>query len=148
MQISISIKGIDRLTKRLDPVKVKEATEYGVKALTNRFENRVGLEANQTVYSYRPKTQTYNRTGRLLGGRGKAMSGGKPYTKKLSPETYKVEANPQLKGANFNYAPKVNNGDGWMKNVGPRPFWDNAVKWTETKGKQQTLKEMKKKLGL
>lgn len=142
MQASISIKGLNQQLKRLDPKNAERIAKFGLTRLVGKFETRVGLEADKTVYSYKPKTNTYKRTGRLLGGRGKANSGGKPDSKKLNDYTVRVQANPMLKGATFNYAPFVEAGKGWMTKVGPRPFWSNSVNWTKSTGIKLTQKEM------
>lgn len=142
MQANITIKGLNEQLKRLDPKNADRIAKFGLTRLVGRFENRVGLEADKTVYSYKPKTNTYQRTGRLLGGRGRAMGGGKPDTKKLNDYTVRAEANPMLKGASFNYAPFVEAGKGWMRRVGARPFWTNSVNWTKTTGIKLTQKEM------
>ena len=142
MQASISIRGLNQQLRRLDPKNADRIAKFGLTRLVDRFENRVGIEAERTVYSYKPKTNTYQRTGRLLGGRGKAMGGGKPDSKKLNDYTVRVQANPMLKGATFNYAPKVNDGTGWMRRVGARPFWTNSVNWTKSTGIKLTQKDM------
>lgn len=146
MQVSIKLEGMDKILKKLDPKIAEDILTFGLERLRDRFENRVGLEANQTVYSYKPKTNSYKRTGRLLGGRGKANAGGKPNSKRIDKFNILVEANPMLKGAKFNYAKAVNDGIGWMKKVGSRPFWTNSINWTNTRGRQQTYQEMKKKI--
>jgi len=141
MRVSIKIDGLEHLLKKLDPKNADKILKKGLEALVDSVENRVGLEASQTVYSYRPKTTNYIRTGRLLGGRGKATSGGKPNTQKINDFTYKVEANPKLKGASIDYAPFVNFG---TKNMVPRPFFTNSIDWGKREGVKIANREMLK----
>jgi hypothetical protein len=146
MQISFDVKNLEKNLKKLGKIQADEILLDGLERLTDLFENKVGLEARNVVYSYRPKTSTYIRTGRLLGGRGKATGGGKPNTQKIDKYTTKVEANPMLKGASFNYAPYVNAGAGWMKRVGPRPFWDISVDWVKKSGLRKVREEIMERI--
>lgn len=146
MQASISIQGMDKQLKRLDPKNADRIAKFGLLNLVDSFENKVGDEADKTVYSYKPKTNTYNRTGRLLGGRGKANGSRKPNLTKINDYTVKVEANPMLKGATFNYAPFVEAGKGWMTKVGPRPFWSNSITWAKAEGVKIAQREMSKEI--
>lgn len=143
--INIQVSGIKEAKARFSDTKPKTILTSSLKRLVEYCENRVGLNARNLVYSYVPKTKGYKRTGNLLGGRGNGLSGGKPATTQLNPLSYKVEANPQLKGASFNYAPYVNSGKGWMKKVGPRPFWTRSVEETKREAprilKELTVKE-------
>lgn len=142
--VTFDQKQLRSITRKLEPRRYRLALDKGLTAFGGLAETRIGLEANKTVYSYEPKDpEAYRRTGRLLGGRG-GLSNGKPNKKRLSLDTIKIEANPRLKGARFNYAPWVNAGKGYMKGVGERPFWDNAYKWIESKGVERALERMKK----
>jgi hypothetical protein len=126
--IKISLTGEKEAKAKFSSARGKEALEEGLQALVKFGENRIGLNASTIVYGYKPKTNKYVRKGFLLGGRGGTGTGRKPNRLRLNSLAYELEANPQLKGAKFNYAPYVNSGKGWMKRVGPRPFWDVSVK--------------------
>ncbi len=121
---------------------VLEPAKKIVNRVAGYAENRMGLNASKDVYSYEPKKPTYKRTGRLLGGRGSSLSGGMPVRTNLDSLEIKLEANPKLKGASFNYAPYVNAGTGWMKGVGKRPFFDNTVKETQEKAPNLAREEL------
>jgi hypothetical protein len=82
----------------------------------------------------------------LLGGRGSSLSAGLPLSTQISKYTIKIEANPMLKGADFNYAPAVNDGTGWMIKVGARPFWDNSISWARNQGMQLVQKRLSQKI--
>ncbi len=116
---------------------ILEPAQNLVKRIAGYAENRMGLNADKIVYSYVPRTPKFTRTGRLLGGRGSSLSGGFPARTEVSNLEIHLEANPQLKGARFNYAPSVNDGTGAMRGVGPRPFFDVTVK--ETRSQAPTL---------
>lgn len=120
MKISlIGQEEVDKQIKNAQRVMMGVSSDFiGV---VEYVENRIGLNARKNVYSYRG-SGTYRRTGRLLGGRGDGRNGGLPSVTKVNAGHYVVEANPKLKGATFNYAPAVEYGTGWMKNVGARPF--------------------------
>ena len=133
------------MQKILEPSRYKSVLKKGLQVLGGLAETRIGLEAVKTVYSYIPKTNSYRRTGRLLGGRGR-LSNATPNKEQVDDNTIKIVANPQLRGAKFNYAPFVNAGKGWMKRVGARPFWDNSITWIESKGVKRATEEMKKEL--
>jgi HK97 gp10 family phage protein len=113
-----------------------------MQGLVEYTENRIGINARKNVYSYKPKTSGYVRRGRLLGGRGSALSGGKPNTIKVSDNHFIIEANPQLKGAKTNYAPFVEDG---TKRMPARPFvqpsFDEAQKKID-----DIVNKMKRKL--
>jgi hypothetical protein len=109
---------------------VEAPVKQVVKRVAGYAENRMGLNANQIVYSYTPKTNRYKRTGRLLGGRGSSLGGGFPAKRQINPTTIELEANPQLKGARSNYAVFVNEGTDRMP---ARPFFDRTVDETQEK---------------
>jgi HK97 gp10 family phage protein len=90
-----------------------------MQGLVEYTENRIGINARKNVYSYKPVTSNYRRTGRLLGGRGDGRAGGLPSTTKIGTNHFVVEANPQLKGAKQNYAVYVEFGTSRMS---ARPF--------------------------
>jgi hypothetical protein len=123
--IKISLIGMEDAKVKFSSERGKLTLEHAIHQLALFGESRIGLNASTIVYGYKPRTNFYTRTGRLLGGRG---GGRKPNREKINRFTYALEANPTFKGAKFNYAPYVNSGKGWMKRVGPRPFWDVSVK--------------------
>lgn len=135
---------------------IKEPAKNVVKRISGFAENRMGLNATKFVYSIPPKTNSYKRKGRLLGGRGTALSGGLPAKTLISPLEIKLEANSKLKGAKVNYSPAVNDGvNGTFNvksftrrgrngavvvrahkrtmNVPAKPFFDTSVKETQDK---------------
>jgi hypothetical protein len=132
MKLSITMSPFDsktkKMLKKLDGG-VNELMSQVVNRVAGYGENQIGLQAKKDVYSYIPKTDSYRRTGRLLGGRTSSL----PHRENLKPGKIKLEANAKLRGASFNYSPYVNSGTGWMKRVGARPFWDNAIKNTKDK---------------
>lgn len=145
IDISLNTTEFDKLSKKLEPSQYVKILQNGIDRMGGLAENRLGLESSKTVYSYVPKTNKYVRTGRLLGGRV-GVGSGLPSKVKIDKNTIKIEANPMLKGADYNYAPDVNKGTGLMKRVGPRPFFDNALKWLQTSGLKIAVKEIKENI--
>lgn len=130
--IKIEPKVNTRALINLKSVAPNIATE-AVKEVALYAETRIGVNANKFVYS-KPASPTYVRTGRLLGGRGSAFSGGgKPARVNHGPQHVELMANPQLKGASTNYAPFVNKGTRMMA---ARPFFDISVSETKAKTPQ------------
>jgi hypothetical protein len=133
---------------------IKEPAQNAVNRVVGYASNRMGLNAKQIVYAYKPKTERYKRTGNLLGGRGDALAGGLPDLQ-VGDLKSKITANPQIKGAKTNYAPAVNDGFNGVQNVKPfkrknrkggistvkahtrrmnipaRPFFDTTIQETE-----------------
>lgn len=129
MDIKISFgKEWDRIQKFMRKG-VEKPVEQVVNQVAGYAENRVALRAKEMVYSW-PESQSYQRTGNLLGGRGSALSGGKPARFEIDPTTVKVVADPRLRGAKTNYAVFVNEG---TPNMPARPFFDVAVQDTQDK---------------
>lgn len=129
--VKVTLSGAKEAKARFSSSKGKKVLSASLKRLVEFCENKIGLNAYYIVYGYKPKTANYVRTGRLLGGRGNGLSGGKPATTQLNDLAYQVEANPRLKGASFNYASYVDRGKGWMRKVGPRPFWRVSIRQTQ-----------------
>lgn len=145
MDISLNLKKFEKVKSLFNSQAFDKIAQKGLVRLGQLAETKIGLEARNTVYSYEPKTDDYIRTGRLLGGRG-GLGDPRPSKKQIDPETIKIEANPMLKGASYNYAPDVNDGTGWMKGVGPRPFWDDSEEWIKTKGLKKSVDFIKKEI--
>lgn len=106
--ISIEIKQSDlkKMKERFGVGYEKKLVEH-VDKIVSFAENQMGRQVRADVYSYKPKTNSYRRTGNLLGGRSSSVNSPAPHVERLSKTSAKVTADPRLKGAKFNYAPIV-----------------------------------------
>lgn len=132
VKLEIRIEGFGTLAQFLSPDNFGEALNRGYQRLVAYGETRIGIRARLDVYSYKPVDTSYRRTGRLLGGRGSAVSGGTPKKTELGKNITSLEANPTFKGAKINYAPIVN-----AQPFRRGAFFDNAIEEIESEGVQK-----------
>lgn len=161
----LNLIGLEKALKLFDADKYLHILQKALPKFAGMVENRVGIQAQADVYSYKPKTNQYTRTGRLLGGRKGVGSSARPKRTVIDVNTIKIEANPMLKGASLNYAPIVNDGYNGTFTVKahtrggksisahtrtakmqPRPFWDNSVKWAGKQGIKSINKQIIKEI--
>lgn len=114
---------------KLDKV-VNNALSDTFKTISLESDRVIGQNLQRYVYSYVPKTKNYKRTGRLLRGRRGKM---------ISRQAYKIESNPQIAGARYNYASIVNK----QKFRGGK-YFDISYKEIKTLAKNELKTNIKK----